>query len=840
MGRSFLPKNCSKKPRAGPRWKRSRTSLARKTKTETENATKGIMVLATKQRTRHLTAKAGQTPNPFRRAPCIVDSMVEQGAEGHPEETLDVVEAVVVATLDSEVRPTPGMSLSTPSSKTDNLKVDLPGLRHPTEPVMAQTIRFTDLKPHQELRQMPWDLQLREATPVGGRISFFIQNWKLVTQDKTILDIVQGRSLVLTGAPPPSPFCHSPRFSKSETLSTSLEIQKMLGKNVIRVVPPKPGQVVSHIFLRPKKDGSFRPIVNLREVNKWVEYQHFKMEGLPIAKEILQKGDFMVKLDMKDAYFCLPIAERDQHLLCFDWGRRRYAFQVVPFGLASAPRTFTKLLKPALAVLRRLGIRMTIYLDDILVMNQSAAQLIQDRDSIIWTLRLLGFLINWEKSDLNPKQTMTFMGMVVDAENMSLSLPEGKVADIRDKCSRLLEQKRVTVRDVAAIVGKMTATLLAVLPAPLHYRHLQMEKAKALLAGGLSYESVVHLTPECRKELSWWIQYLHSWNGRTLITPDTGIVITSDASNLGWGAHTGDQVTQGLWSPAERRDLHINVRELRGARFALQAFCKSTTDKHVHLLLDNSAAVAHINKMGGTKSVPLIQETQEIWNFCLERNISLTASHLAGIHNEIADQQSRVYWDASNWRLDPTIFKAVLRKLGTCTIDLFADRLNHHLQSYVSWKPDPFAWRTDAFSFHWGDLEGYAFPPFALIARCLAKVKADNARLVMIAPVWGAQPWFPQLLKLTTSAPILLPPMRNLLKGPEGEDHPLLVTESLTLAAWKVSGVDTETKEFQQELPTFYWTQEDQARNPLTRVAGKSGLAGVVNGKQIQFEPLWS
>ena len=83
---------------------------------------------------------------------------------------------------------------------------------------------------------------------------------------------------------------------------------------------PHPDQVVSHIFLREKKDGSNRPIVNLRQVNHWVLYQHFKMEGMGTVKDLLLRADFMVKLDLKDTYFCLPMVSQFQKFFCFQWG----------------------------------------------------------------------------------------------------------------------------------------------------------------------------------------------------------------------------------------------------------------------------------------------------------------------------------------------------------------------------------------------------------------------------------------------------------------------------------------------------------------------------------------
>lgn len=94
------------------------------------------------------------------------------------------------------------------------------------------------------------------------------------------------------------------------------------------------------------------------------------MEGLVTVWELIEANDWMVKLDLKDAYLTVPVAEEHQRLLRFEWQGRKYQFVCLPFGLASAPRTFTKLLKPVVAFLRERGIRLVCYLDDFLILNQ--------------------------------------------------------------------------------------------------------------------------------------------------------------------------------------------------------------------------------------------------------------------------------------------------------------------------------------------------------------------------------------------------------------------------------------------------------------------------------------
>ena len=110
--------------------------------------------------------------------------------------------------------------------------------------------------------------------------------------------------------------------------------------------------------------------------------------------------------------------------------------------------------------------------------------------------------------------------------------------------------------------------------------------------------------------------------------------------------------------------------------------------------------------------------------------------------------------------------------------------------------------------------------------------------MILIAPVWQSQPWYPQLMELLVAKPRLLPVKMDLLTNPRKEVHPLVRNNSLRLAAWKVSGKDFMCKEFQQGLPTLSQNLGDQDQQKITSRPGKSGLAGVLGQKLIHFDVL--
>ena len=693
---------------------------------------------------------------------------------------------------------------------------------------------------HRELLSLGFvHIPLQDTQCLGGRIRNFLPNWIKISQDAVLLHTVQGLELEWEEIPSHSITNKGPRFSPEENKLIEIEIQAMLQKQAIAPANHCKIQFIGHLFLRPKKDGGMRPVFNMKKLNKFIQYKHFKMEGLFMLKTLLLRNDFMVNVDLKDAYFGIPIDANHRRFLRFQWENTLYKFTCLPFGLSSAPRVFTKLLKPVAALLRRIGVRILVYLDDILLLNQSRSELEKDKHSLIFILQNLGFVINWKKSMIVPCHRIEYLGMIVDSVRRELQLPTEKITKIQLQCQSVLQKEATSVHRLAQLIGTLTSTMQAIQPGPLYFRELQMLKTKRLLESQ-TYGAKVKLTPGCKEELRWWILHMKTWNGKAIITPGPDMIIQTDASKTGWGAALENQPRSGIngiWSQEESSQ-QINLLELRAAEFAVKTFTKNITQAHVHLKMDNIPALTYINKMGGTKSPLLHQTAKNLWSFCLEKKIQLTAEYLPGKKNTTADQLSRKYNDSSNWKLATEFFAQINHQWGPLEIDLFADRLNAQTKTYISWKPDPLALMTDAFLCPWKE-KCYAFPPFCLIGRCLAKVQREKTNLVLIAPIWQGQYWYPLLLNMLIDNPILLPSTQELLQTPTGEIHPLLANHSMQLAAWLVSGDIKKTWVFQKRLPSSLPKDGEREQEWHTTHPGTDGRAGAINGRLIHFKPLW-
>ena len=201
-----------------------------------------------------------------------------------------------------------------------------------------------------------------------GKLATKVDEWSKITTDPWILESVRAYRLEFKTKPiqisPPL----QPSRSEGECKLIQREIDSLLLKGAITVAQHSKDEFLSNIFLVPKKTGDLRPVINLKPFNKFVHDIHFKMENIESVKQLLRTGDFMATIDLKDAYFSIPIDIRDRKYLRFLWNYTLYEFTCLPFGYSLAPRTFTKILKPAQAVLRRKGIRSVCYIDDILVL----------------------------------------------------------------------------------------------------------------------------------------------------------------------------------------------------------------------------------------------------------------------------------------------------------------------------------------------------------------------------------------------------------------------------------------------------------------------------------------
>ena len=573
-----------------------------------------------------------------------------------------------------------------------------------------------------------------------------------------MLGYVKGYEIEFDELPVQSFIPDEYRLNTKQKSVLQCQIDELVEREVISKVSYQSDMFVSNVFGREKQNGEIRMIIDLSEVNEYVQKFHFKMDHLEVALDLLDEDMFMTSIDLKDAYYSIPIWQNHRKFVTFQWEQEFFMFNVLPFGLCSAPRVFTKVLKPIFASLREQGFCVLGYIDDSLILGRSFDECVEATTRLSNMFTSLGFTLNLKKSSLIPVQNITFLGYVIDSVSMTVSPTEKKVNKAKDIIKKLLSRKNFKIRFVASAVGFIVDLCKGVEYGLNHFRSLERDKVLALnRVGKLGYEGSMFLSVDSKSDLRWWQRNIGKRSKKIRIKqPD--VVMTTDASLEGWGAVCGNESTGGRWSGNEFDD-HINVLELRAILLGLQSFFKNEYNSEVLVKSDNTTAVSYVNRMGGSRSSECDSLSKDIWSFCEEREMWLVASFIPGKDNEEADFMSRHFTDNTEWTLNDHIFDKICDTWGSPQIDLFASRLNHKVSTYISWMKDPLATDTDAFNQNW-DRWGliYAFPPFSLISKCLRRIRRTSASVILVVPEWPGQVWFAQLRKPLVKDMMRFPP----------------------------------------------------------------------------------
>lgn len=443
-------------------------------------------------------------------------------------------------------------------------------------------------------------------------------------------------------------------------------------------------------------------------------------------------------------------------------------------------------MKPVMNELRILGISSIIYIDDLLLTNNSFHVCLSNIKKTIKLLEHLGFIINYKKSSMIPSKKCKYLGFILNSINYTLELPDKKRLQIVNLCKGFEEGKYYKIREVARLLGILTAACPAVAYSSTYCKRLERQKFLSLLINNNNYEGRMLISKRMKDDLDWW-----QHNAMTSLNPirlnKFKTVISSDASLRGWGAHHEGVYAHGQWSEEERK-FSINYLELLAAFFALKSFVSHLGDCEILLRIDNTSAIAYINRAGGVQFPHLSELSRQIWQWCESRKLWIFASYIPSKLNTEADYASRITNVDTEWELNDIYFKKILKKFGPFSIDLFASRLNKKCERFYSRFPDPDSTSVDAFTISWENEKFYAFPPFALILRALRKIISDKASGILIVPRWPAQPWYPLFMSLLMEPPLHLNPNENLLLSPcRKKKHPLAA--NLSLMVGNLSGL---------------------------------------------------
>ena len=170
----------------------------------------------------------------------------------------------------------------------------------------------------------------------AGRLSKHLLNWKQITKNNVILDWIQGYNIKFISNPiqkhKPQVFVSKKEFNLYDTLVNDLQ-----NINAISTCDHVQNEFLSPYFLVKKSNGSYRFILNLKKLNKFIEAPHFKLEDFRTAKNLITRDCFMASIDLKDAYFLISVKKECRKYLRFEFNNKLYEFNCLPFGLNVAP-----------------------------------------------------------------------------------------------------------------------------------------------------------------------------------------------------------------------------------------------------------------------------------------------------------------------------------------------------------------------------------------------------------------------------------------------------------------------------------------------------------------------
>ena len=575
-------------------------------------------------------------------------------------------------------------------------------------------------------------------------------------------------------------------MSNEELLAGDLEIEKLVNKNAIIRCQEDKVQCISNVFLTPKKDGGYRMILNLKSFNDYITKQKFKMETIDHILAAMTEGCFMTIVDLSDAYLTLPVSQLFWKFLKFRWRGDLYMYVVLPFGLTSAPRLFTKVMKSLVTSLRKQGHIVIFYLDDGWQCGQTFDICL---NTCIATCKLLtscGFLLNLSKSCLVPSQQVSVLGFDLDSVTMSITISENKSQNILNMIREHLTSVH-SVRQVARLIGKLISIFRVLPRGQQYYRPLEVDKLSALRENFGKWDEKCPLSYDSQCCLLWWSHNIPGAR-RSITRHPPDLILQTDSSSYAWGGYLNGMTAQGRFSQAEM-SLSINTKETLAIWYSMRSFKKYLNCTHLLVQSDNTTAVSYVHKMGGMKSELRNRISADIWSIVDSLGFDFSISYLPGRFNGNADLASRLINYRTEWCLPKKYYKKLCKHFQIQpTIDLFASRLNYRVKRYVLYAPDPFCVHVDAFTMSWSNEIPYLFPPFNLLHRVLQQIRRDKCLALLVFPLWPSQPWFPSLLNMITHRPVQLPSICQLfLPWDRNHRHP---HQNLKLCSVVLSGKD--------------------------------------------------
>lgn len=448
-----------------------------------------------------------------------------------------------------------------------------------------------------------------------------ISNHKSATDYPEQLDRFISKELSKGGVlgplsnPPFAEWCHvSPLMSRDKRGSQDRRV-------IIDMTYPQETSVNSYIFKNTVM-GTPRDHA-LPNVDSFVE-------------ELIKMGPgaVMCSTDVSRAYKNFRSDPLDWPLLAFRWRDEFYCDVSMPFGARASSCHMQRVANAIVRMLKERDVTAKMYIDDLIILSPDKEKADRDLEVAQKLLRDLGLPEAPDKVQ-SPSTRVTWLGVVIDSEKMSISVPQDKLSEVRSCVAAALKLKTMTKKHLQSVIGKLIHVAKCIKPARLFVSRL-LEALRGMK------KKFLRVTSEMKQDLMWFSEFSAHWNGVGLINvSEPSMNIFVDASGSGIGATDGRTAYGGqvspMWDPAE------NISELEAVNLvvALQTFLTDADrGRHIKVFCDNMATV-EVCTTGRGRNQIILDCARNIWMVQALLDIKITYEHIAGTKNVFADALSR-------------------------------------------------------------------------------------------------------------------------------------------------------------------------------------------------------